>query len=301
VKTDDSTKQITSLLGNDQLARVQNYRLNASYRFTNRSRGEHLRGRSGNSTEFSDYRNYSDGDDIRYVDWNIFARLRKPYLKQFYQEEEMHVVILIDVSASMDFEDKLFRAKQVGAACAMMGLMGDERVSVHAFGQSAKETMCLRPVRGRGSMAKVFRAIEEIEPGGDVRLEEGVMSMLAQHRGRGVVILLSDFLTQVDLLGSFNRLFSAGLELFAMQLLGPTEIAPELAGDRRLVDAESSITLDISAGSELHRLYHEYRLGLQKKLGLLCRQRGGRFLSVNTEQPLDDLLLDVLPRGGWVR
>ena len=157
------------------------------------------------------------------------------------------------------------------------------------------------PSRGRGSLAKMFRAVEQIVPGGNVTLEEGIASMLMQHHGRGAVILLSDFLTPSDLNSAFNRVFSAGLELFAMQLLGPTEVAPELAGDRRLVDAESETTLDISSGSELHQLYHQYRLGLQRRIDHLCRQRGGRFISINTEQTLDHLLLDVLPRRGWVK
>ncbi len=88
-----SQKQLTTLLDNDVLARVERLRLNPTRRQTNRSRGEHLSGKGGASTEFVDYRDYSPGDDVRYVDWNIFSRLNRPYMKQYRHEEEMHVVV----------------------------------------------------------------------------------------------------------------------------------------------------------------------------------------------------------------
>ncbi len=122
--------QLTSLFGNDVLDRLERLRIKPLRRLTSRSHGEHLSGKGGSSTEFSDYRDYVPGDDVRFVDWNIFARLNRPYLKLFQMEEEMHVLLLIDASASMGFEGKLLRAKQLAAAFGLMGLMGGERVSV---------------------------------------------------------------------------------------------------------------------------------------------------------------------------
>jgi len=231
-----SEAQITRLLTNRQLSRLELLRLNASRRFTNKSRGEHLIGRGGTSTEFSDFRDYSPGDDVRFVDWNAFARLHRPYIKLFEQEEEMHVAVLLDASESMLFEDKLERAKQLGAAFGVMGLLGTERVSVTAF--SGDGIARLRPCTGRASMANVFTFLERVEGGGAVPLEIGVEAFLTRHVGRGAVVLLSDFLTFGDLRGALNRLFTAGLEIFALQVLGPSEIEPDLATDLRLVDSE---------------------------------------------------------------
>src|SRR5690606_34690819 len=137
--TTDRRPRITSLFENRVLGRVERLRLNPIRRNTNKMRGEHLRGRSGQSIEFADYRNYAAGDDVRFVDWNIFARLRRPYLELYQREEEMHVTVLIDASKSMTFENKLERAKQLGAAMGVMGLMNLERVSVYSFNQRGND------------------------------------------------------------------------------------------------------------------------------------------------------------------
>ena len=292
--------QFTSLLTNQQLAVVERLRVNPTRRFTNRSHGEHLHGKGGSSIEFADYRNYVAGDDIRFVDWNIFSRLHRPYLKQYHQEEEMHLVILLDASASMAFEGKLDKAKQLAAAFAVMGLFATERVSVYVFNQAEQRLAFVGPHTGRGHMRKFFRFIEEIEPAGDAPLERGVDLLVNRHRGRGTIAVLSDFLTFGDLRRAFNALLSHGMEIFGVQILGPTEIDPLVSADLRLVDCESAATLDVSAAGDLVTLYQEYRHAYERNLELLCRQRSGRFMSVSAEDPFDEIVLAQMRRKGWV-
>ena len=234
-----SRPRLTNLLENDELARVERLRLNPNRRFTNRSQGEHLAGKGGSSTEFSDYRDYVPGDDVRYVDWNIFARLHRPYIKLYQFEEEMHIVILVDASSSMLFDEKLGRAKQLAAAFAVMGLMNMEKVSVFACHQTGQRPALLPPCTGRVSMKRVFEFLERIEGGGHFPVDEAIETVLRLHRGRGIAVLLSDFLTLGDLQRPMNMLFSAGLEIFGLQILGPSEIDPEVTGDLRFVDAEN--------------------------------------------------------------
>lgn len=293
--------RVTSLLTNEQLALVERLRMVSARRFTNRSRGEHLHGKGGASTDFADYRDYAAGDDIRFVDWNIFSRLRRPYLKQFHREEELHVVALIDASASMHFEGKLDKARQLAAAFSVMGLFAGERVSVYAFNQARSSLRFTGPHRGRTSMRKIFSFIEGLEPGGDAPLERGVEMMLNRHTGRGAVVILSDFLTFGDLRRAANMLTSRGLEICAVQILGPTEIDPQVSSDLRLIDSESQVTLDISAAGELVNLYQEYRLAYQRHLENICRQRRGRFLSISAATSFDQVMFDELRRKGWVR
>src|SRR5260221_5314502 len=118
-----SQAQFTKLLENDVLSRLEKMRLCPRRRLTNRSRGEHHASKGGTSTEFVDYRDYVAGDDVRYVDWNIFARLERPYVKLYRHEEEMHIVSLVDASSSMQFEGSSELAKQLAAAIGMIGLM----------------------------------------------------------------------------------------------------------------------------------------------------------------------------------
>lgn len=276
-------------------------RLSPLRRLTNRSRGEHLSGKGGSSTDFADYRDYSVGDDTRYIDWNIFARLRRPYIKQYLHEEELHVVILIDVSASMAIEGKLERAKQMAAAFAIMGLLNMERVSVHAIGQPNGNPSMLPPGTGRTRIRAVLNYLEGIEGGGDMPIESAIQKMLKFHRGRGIAILLSDFLTLGDLSRSMNLLFSSGLETWGMQILSETELNPVVEGDLRFVDCETQETLDITNVGELLNLYHEHREWQQAELHQQCRRRNGRFLSVSSQDDLSSLLFDTLSRKGWVR
>ncbi|MBI3862652.1 MAG: DUF58 domain-containing protein [Planctomycetia bacterium] len=293
--------QFTSLLENETLARLERMRLLPRRRLTNRSRGEHHAAKGGTSTEFADYRDYVPGDDVRYVDWNIFARLERPYVKLYRHEEEMHVVSIVDASSSMQFDGKFERARQLAAAFGLMGLMNVERVSSFSCNHVGKEPIFLPPCTGRVSRRRLFDFLEKIEGGGDFPIELAVEAVLRRHRGRGVVVLLSDFLTFGDLERPLNRLFSAGLEVFAVQILSPSEINPEVTGDIRLIDCESGRMVDVSSADDLLGIYEEHRLALEEELGILCRQRSGRFLSISSRDPLEWVLFDLLRRKGWVR
>ncbi|MFO1021159.1 MAG: DUF58 domain-containing protein [Planctomycetales bacterium] len=301
MSTSDVKTQFTKLFDNQVLSRLEQLRLNPHRRLTNRSRGEHLAAKGGTSTEFADYRNYVEGDDVRYVDWNIFARLRRPFLKLYQHEEEMHVVLIVDASSSMEFEDKFLRAKQLAAAFAVLGVMNLERVSLYAFHQKEKAPALLPPCTGRISLRRIFEFLENLESGGDSPLEQAVDAVLNRHRGRGIAILLSDFLTFGDLNRPFNRLFSAGLETFGVQILGPSELRPELTGDVRFVDSENSLTLDVSSAGDLLAIYHEHLFGMQEDLSQSCRKRGGRFVCVESNLPIESILFDQLCRKGWIR
>ncbi|MDP7277419.1 MAG: DUF58 domain-containing protein [Planctomycetaceae bacterium] len=293
--------QLTSLLDNSVLARLERLRLQPNRRQTNRTQGEHVSGRGGSSTEFADYRNYVPGDDVRFVDWNIFARLNRPYLKLYQYEEEMHVAILVDASSSMRFENKFHRARELAAAFGVIGLMGTERVSVHVAGAAGDSPQMLPPCSGRANIRRLFGFLEQVDCGGDSGIDESIEAMLRRHRGRGVVVLLSDFLTPATLSRPLNLLHSAGLEIFALQVLGPSEIDPELGGDLRLVDSEHGEVLDVSSIGELLGLYREHREQLEVYLRRQCHMRNGRFLSTSSEDPIQQVLFDLLLRQGWVK
>lgn len=294
------SNQFTSLFDNKTLSKLERMRVNPTRRLTNRSRGEHLSGKGGTSTEFSDYRNYVAGDDVRYIDWNIFSRLNKPFMKQYQHEEEMHVVLILDASSSMDFEEKFLRCCQLAAAFGTMGLLNFEKVSAYVCNHKGSHPVKFSPATGRISMKRLFDFLTNLEAGGNSPIELAVEDVLRTHRGRGVAVILSDFESFGDLQRPFNMLFSAGLELFGVQILGPSEINPELNGDLRLVDSESGQTLDISSAGDLLGLYHEHRALLEEHLAMLCRQRSGRFMSINSQDPLDYILFDLFRRKGWV-
>jgi uncharacterized protein (DUF58 family) len=289
--------QLTSLLTNRDLDRLARLRINAMRRFTNRARGEHLAAKGGTSTEFCDFRDYSPGDDVRFVDWNIFARIERPYVKQFHQEEERHVAVLVDASESMTFEGKFELARKLAAVFGVLGLRAQEKVSVGVLGGRGAR---LQPCAGRAALGKFFAFLERTETGGDAPIERGIEDFLRQHSGRGVAVVLSDFLTAGEVRRAFSQLDNSGLEIFAVQILGPGELAPELAGDLRFVDCETRGHLDISSAGDLLGLYHEYRLAHEARLTTLCQQRSGKFLSISAAEPLERVVFDVMRRKGWI-
>ena len=150
-------------------------------------------------------------------------------------------------------------------------------------------------------MRRLFDFFERAECGGDAPIDSAVESMLRRHRGKGLAIVLSDFLTPASLARPFNLLYSAGLEIFALQVLGPTEIDPELTGDLRLVDSEHGRTVDVSSIGELHGIYREHRERLEEHVRRQCRMRNGRFLSISSDAPLEWVLFDLFQRQGWLK
>jgi len=298
--SDTAPSQLTTLFDNSTLNQIERMRLKPNRRLTNRARGEHLSGKGGSSTDFADFRDYVAGDDLRYVDWNIFARLRRPYIKQFQHEEEMHVVLLVDASTSMLFADKMLRAKQLAAAFGIMGLQNVERVSAYAIHARQDQPWMLPPGAGRTRIRKLLKFLEGIEGGGNIPIEKAIETMLRFHRGRGVAIIISDFLTFGDVSRPLNLLYSAGLEVWGLQVLAESEIHPNVQGDLRFVDSETQETLDITNASELLNVYQDQRIWLQNALHSMCRSRQGRFMSVSSGMTLPTILFEHLCRQGWI-
>lgn len=301
MSTSSGKPQFTKLLENSTLSRLERLRLNPHRRLTVRTQGEHLTGKGGTSTEFADYRDYVAGDDVKNVDWNIFSRLNRPYVKLYRHEEEMHVVLIIDASTSMSFEGKLDLARQLAAGFGLIGLMNGERVSVYACHQQSNTPELMPPTTGRVSLRRLFQFIEGIQAGGNCTLEVAVDSVLRRHRGRGMVFLFSDFLTLGDMNPAFNSLYTAGLEIHGIQILSDQELNPDLTGDIRLQDSETGETLDISGAAELFDLYQDQLNRQQQELATGCQKRGGRFLRCLAADSLETLFFDVFRRKGWVR
>ena len=299
----ETKAQFTKLLSNKTLGRIERLRLNSMCRLTSHYRGEHLSGRGGSSMEFADYRDYSPGDDIRFIDWNIFSRLNRPYLKLFCMEEEMHLVIITDASESMAFDGKFEMAQKLAAAFGVMGLFGNERVSSWYpnnnpdFTGSDNFPSC----HGRAKLQQFLRFTDSAKTGGALSFDNAVDHVLKHHKGKGIVVLLSDFFTFGNIARNMNALLSSGLEIMGIQILSPAELNPELTSDARFVDSETESNLDVSSGGDLLSIYHDHRKKHTENLEKLCKQRSGRFLLVSSDMKIETILFDIMQRSGWIK
>ena len=276
------------------LSRLARLRLTGVRKTTARGRGDHLAGRGGLSTDFADYRDYAAGDDLRFVDWNVWQRLQRPYLKQYRIEEERHVVLIVDDSKSMAFGTKAGAARGLAAALAVCAVHGDDRLSVWTHGGEI-----LPPLRGRAAQARALDAISRIEAKATAPIE-ALCHAAAQANRRGIAVVISDFLSEGDVRRGLQRLAGSGLETQAIQVLDPSELDPDPAGDLRLVDCETATTVDISASGDVLALYHQARLELERDLIAWTRTIGGRAMTLSAALPLADVVSQYLQRKGWL-
>lgn len=291
----------TSLLPAGAIARAERCVLLTRQRRTARGAGSHRATRGGRGLEFKDHRLYARGDDVRFLDWTLLARTHRPWLRVYHDEEEQHVVLLVDASASMRFEDKLLRARQLAALLGAMVLRAGDRVSVHAFGGGAplRGTPALR---GRAGLAPLLGFLERVaDAAGGEPLEQALTALVPRLHGRGAVVLLSDFMTAGDLGRAASHAAGAGFEPIGLQLLGPSELRPSLDEDARLVDEETGAVLDVAAGDELLRRYAEHLHAQQRTLAALCTGRGGTFVRLDAGMDPLALVRGPLRRHGVVR
>jgi uncharacterized protein (DUF58 family) len=264
-------------------------------------KGERKSKRKGESVEFADYRNYVVGDDLRFLDWNIYARLDRLFLKLFLEEEDLHVSILLDVSKSMDWGEpnKALYAKRVAAALAYVGLINYNRVTVCAYNDSIVSD--LPSVRGRRLMHQIISLLTGQRPGGPSNMGAACRQFAIRHKPRGVLILLSDFLDKGGFETGLRYLVRRDLDVYALQMLSPQEIDPKLAGDLRLVDVEDA---DVSEVTISRPLINRYKTNLQaycESLKAFCTRRNVAYLFASTDVRFDHLVLSYLRQRGLLK
>src|SRR5207302_9980106 len=211
--------QAQPLLDPQFMARLEQLELVSRKIFLGRMKGERRSKRKGQSVEFADYRNYVIGDDLRHLDWNLFARLERLFIRLFMEEEDLHVYILVDNSLSMDFgkPTKLHFAKQVAAALGFIGLVNMDRVVLEAFND--KLTQSMPAARGRRSLWRLMDFLQKLEPAGPSDLRKALRTFSLKCSGKGVVVLLSDFMDKGGYEEALRYLVARQFDIYTIQVL----------------------------------------------------------------------------------
>src|SRR5579871_908201 len=210
------------------LNRLEQLELVSRKIFLGRMKGERRSKRKGQSVEFADYRNYVVGDDLRFLDWNLYARLDRLFLRLFMEEEDLHFYILLDNSLSMDFGSptKLHYAKQVAAALGFVGLVNADRVVVEAFNDRLTQSM--PAARGRRSVWRLVDFLQKLEPAGPSDLKKALRTFSLKCSGKGIVIVLSDFMDKKGCEDALRYLIARQMDVYVIQILSQEEIEPEI-------------------------------------------------------------------------
>jgi len=250
----------------------------------------------GQSVEFADYREYSLGDDLRQLDWNVYARLEKLFVKLFVEEEDVTITLLVDASASMASgrPEKLLFAKRAAAALGYIGLASEDRVAVSALsGRIARRRAALR---GSGRVFRLLADLSAIEVAdGPTDLLAAARHAAAQLHGRGVIVLLSDLLDpSADRV--IRELAATGSELIVMHILSPDELDPPLEGDLRLVDSETGDRVDITADLATIDAYRGRLVAWKATFADIAAKRRASYVDLSSDVNLADLMFAELRR-----
>jgi len=275
-------------------------RLNPRKSFSGRIRGERLTKKKGISIEFADYREYSDGDDLRHLDWNVLARLDSPVMRTYQDEEDLALHLLLDVSPSMDFGEptKLDYAKTLAASIAYVAMNGGDAVLPRAIGLRQPSQ---RALRGRVGYPRLSDWLSGLKPPEDTKegLSAALRAFAASSSRAGIALILSDGLDP-DASNAARILGGRGHEVWFLQVLSPIELDPDLEGDLRLIDGESGSIREITANSYVLK---EYKRKLQEHNTALAdavRRVGGRYALVTVGAEFDKILKSTFKREGWL-
>src|SRR5215203_264299 len=223
-----TSKPKAEILTPELLAQLERLELISRKIFRGRMKGERRSKRQGQSVEFADFRQYVPGDDLRFIDWNLFARLERLYLKLFLEEEDLHFYALIDSSASMEFGEpsKLRYAKQLAASLGFIGLCRADRVKIESLGTSSRKP---GPVlRGRASLWRMQEYLAGIQPGENVSLLEGVKNFCLRNSGKGILVLISDLMDKEGYDKALRYLVAQQMDVYVLHVMCPEELDPQV-------------------------------------------------------------------------
>jgi uncharacterized protein (DUF58 family) len=253
----------------------------------------------GGGIEFADHREYSPGDDLRYLDWNIFARYGDVLLKRFQEEEDLHVYILLDVSHSMSqpSSEKFDYARRVAAALAYIALADLDRVSILAYADSVKDVLPL--TRGKDRILSVLRFLESVEPSGaSTRLNSVATSLVHRAQRSGLVIVISDLYDQQGFRQGIDLLRHRRFEPHLIQLHTIEEANPTWLGDIELEDVETGDRRKLTVTERKLRQYKKLFAEFLSSIDNYCRMYSLSCTRTTTDVPFDELILRMMRTAG---
>jgi len=298
--------------------------------FAGKLKGERRSKKRGESVEFADHRSYVMGDDLRHIDWNLYGRLDRLFLKLFLEEEDLSLHIVIDGSASSDTGEphKFLFMQKLAAALGYIGLVNLNRVAVSVVGgkpaergtaeqqdsgtfeqdaggasaalaaRASSSITSIRDLRGRRRLTDLVRFLCSVEPGGVAPFTEGAKRIAVTRRGKGVMVLLSDFFVKEGYETALRVLVGHGYDLFALQVLSPEEISPKIGGDLRLKDIEDADTAEVTISAPLLKRYKQNLEAYNARLHDFCAQRDIIHALVPSDTPIDVLVMEYLRKRG---
>ncbi len=277
------------------LARLEDLRIRTRQQFPGMGKGAHLSPKRGSSLEFSDYRHYSLGDDFRYIDWGMYGRTDKFYIKLFKEEEDLLTYIFLDASASMAYpanDRKFENAILIALALGYVALSSGDRVMLRVLGGSG-QLPAPSFLYGRNRIIELNERLKAVKPGGQIDLASSLARELVAIRRAGKCFVISDFLMMPNSVMRGLGLFTAAtMDVTAVQVMGARELSGKaLSGDVEVVDAESGEHLRVSMGAREREQYRQTLLRLSREIKAFCLKRGMHYAMFTTDLNFQDFFV----------
>jgi uncharacterized protein (DUF58 family) len=255
----------------------------------------------GSGVEFADHRDYTAGDDFRFVDWALYRRFGRLLVRLFEEEEDLSIYFLIDCSKSMAFgaQHKFDQARRLCAALAYVGLANLDRITIVGVGDNVEAR--LPPARGKGQIFKIFRFLRNLEPTSNTDLEQALRTFVAQHPRRGLAVLISDLFDPQGFERGLNMLRYNKFEPFLLHLTDAADRAIPRLGDLQLEDCETRESREVTVTAELEAKLQSAFSDYQSAIEAFCAKSHIAYFQADVYAPFDQLVLRVFREGGFLR
>lgn len=296
-----SPKAKKELFGDDFQKKLETLAIVSRRVFAGRQRAERRSKKKGSGVEFADHRDYAPGDDFRFVDWNAYQRFGRLLVRLYEEEEDLSIYFIVDCSRSMAFGQgaKFDQARRLCAALAYVGLANLDRVTVVSVGDEVLSR--LPTTRGKSRIFKVFRFLTDLEADATTDLGEAMKTFVAQHKRRGLAVLISDLYDPNGFERGINVLRYNKFEPYVIHVVDPSEANPALKGDVRIYDCETGDEREVTVTADLleriRQAFGEYREEVER----FCAKQQVPYFAADTTSTFDELVLKVFRRGGFLR
>ncbi len=289
-------------LFNDEFQRKLDYLAMVSRRvFTGAMRAERRTKKTGSGVEFADHRDYAPGDDFRYLDWHAYQRFDRLLIRLYEEEEDLSIYFIVDSSSSMAFGDgeKLRQAKRLTAALAYVGLANLDRIAIVTATDEISGRM--QSTRGKARIFRIFRFLKAVKADGHTDLGEAMKTFVAQHKRRGLAVLLTDLYDPAGFERGINVLRYNKFEPFVIHVVDPAEGRPALRGDVRVYDCETGEEREVTVTAKVLERYGAAFEEYLEEAKRFCTARQVSYFRADVNVPFDELILRVFRRGGFLR
>ncbi len=289
-------------LFDDEFQRKLDYLAMVSKRvFSGAMRAERRTRKTGSGVEFADHRDYAAGDDIRAIDWSAYSRFQRLLIRLYEEEEDLSIYFILDSSSSMGFGDgeKQRHAKRICAALAYVALANLDRVTI----VSATDELSGRmpETRGKARIFRIFRFLSGLKSEGHTDLEDSLKTFVAQHKRKGLAVLISDLYDAKGFEKGINVLRYNKFEPFVLHVTDPNDRSPELRGDVRVYDCESGEEREVTVTQKILERYAKAYDGYVEQVKRFCTKKQVAYYEASVDVPFDELILRVFRRGGFLR